>query len=83
MGLGLAARYDLADDLAGFGELTVVKRDEPVWSAGYRWKPSTLPFELDIFATNSTGLNGIGSILSNKEPSFGMSLHFENPLDLF
>ena len=83
MGLGLAARYDLADDLAGFGELTVVKRDEPVWSAGYRWKPSTLPFELDIFATNSIGLNGIGSILSNKKPSFGMSLHFENPLDLF
>ena len=82
VGIGLAARYDVAYDLAAFGELTAVKRDHPVWAAGLRWKSSKLPFELDIFTTNSVGMNGIGSLLSNNNPTLGVSLHFENPLEL-
>jgi hypothetical protein len=80
-GGGLAIRHDVTDSVAFFNEFTLVENDDPVWASGLLWQPTEMPFDLDVYMTNSVGRNGIGSLLSNDRPTFGLSLHFEGFFD--
>ena len=75
-------RYDLAPEVSAFGEFTAAYRDDPVWAGGLRLKPAKLPVWVDLFTTNAAGLRGLGSLLSNDTPSFGVAVHLERALDL-
>lgn len=82
LGAGVSLRYDLAPEVSAFGEFTAAYRDDPVWAGGLRLKPAKLPVWVDLFTTNAVGLSGLGSLLSNDTPSFGVAVHLERALDL-
>jgi hypothetical protein len=74
--------YDFSDTTTAIAEYTALHDDKPVWAVGLRHSPRNLPFSVDLYSTNAAGLNGIGSLLSNDDPQFGISLHWEGGLDL-
>lgn len=64
-------------DLELIGEVTAVSDDgDTIWAAGARYDlPNTL-FSADVYATNATGLHGLGTILAQDEPRYGLTLRF-------
>lgn len=81
-GAGVLFSYDFSDTTTAIAEYTALQDDKPVWALGLRHSPRNLPFSVDLYSTNAAGLNGIGSLLSNDDPQFGISLHWEGGLDL-
>ena len=81
-GRGLAIWHDITNRVALFNEFTLEKHDNPVWASGLRWQPAEMPFDFNVFITNSVRRTGIGSLLSNDTPTFGLSLHFESFFDV-
>ena len=75
--------HNFSDTITAIGEFTAVQSDKPVWAVGLRHSPRTLPFSIDLYASNAAGLNGIGSLLSNNDAQVGISLNWEAGLDLF
>ncbi len=82
-GVGVSASYDINESLTAIGEVTYVMDDDPVWAIGMRHDPEPLPFAFSVYATNAIGMNGIGSLVSNDTPQFGVMLHWEGDWDLF
>ena len=75
--------YDFSDKTTAIGEYTFTRDDDPVWSVGLRHSPRKSPFSIDIYSTNASGQYGLGSLLSNHNATFGVSLNWEGSLDLF
>ena len=73
-GLGFGINARAARDLELIGEFTYVLDDaDPVWAAGARYSIQNLPLSLDAFATNATGLTGVGTMMSQDDIRFGMN----------
>jgi hypothetical protein len=83
VGAGIMYSHNFSDTITAIGEFTAVQSDKPVWAVGLRHSPRTLPFSIDLYASNAAGLNGIGSLLSNNDAQVGISLNWEAGLDLF
>lgn len=80
-GAGLGVHYSFSNTLTAIGEYTYVRGDDAVWALGLRKSFSNVPFTVDLFTTNAVGLSGVGSLLSNDKPQFGISLHWETGFD--
>ncbi len=64
-------------DLELLGEVTAVSDGgDTIWSAGARYDLHGTPFSADVYATNATGLHGLGTMLAQDEPRYGLTLRF-------
>ncbi|PRX11055.1 UNVERIFIED_ORG: hypothetical protein BCL66_10215 [Martelella mediterranea] len=64
-------------DLELLGEVTAVSDDgDTIWSAGARYNLNGTPFSADVYATNATGLHGVGTMLAQDDPRYGLTLRF-------
>ena len=82
-GAGVMYSYDFSDTTTVVGEYTVVRNDGPVWAVSLRHSPHNLPFSISLYSTNAAGQTGLGSLLSNDDAQFGVSMNWEGRLDLF
>ena len=75
-GLGLGINQVLTDKLQLIGELTPVSGEELVWSTGLRYFDSTADLGIDIYASNASGQNSIGGLVSDTSTNIGFNVHW-------
>ncbi|AJY45454.1 hypothetical protein [Martelella endophytica] len=73
-GIGFGVNARAARDLELIGEYTYVLDDsDAVWAAGARYSPEGTPLSFDAFATNATGMTGVGTLMAQDDARFGVS----------
>ncbi|MBB4123367.1 hypothetical protein [Martelella radicis] len=76
-GIGAGVSVRPFRDLELMGEVTGVSDGaDVIWSAGARYDLHNTPFSADVYATNATGLHGVGTMLAQDEPRYGLTLRF-------
>lgn len=75
-GLGLGINQVLTDKLQLIGELTPVSGHELVWSTGLRYFESEADLGIDIYASNTSGQNSIGGLVSDTSTNIGFNVHW-------
>lgn len=75
--LGLGASYALTPQITAMAETHLLRGDAPSWALTARYQPEQLPVTFDLYATNAAGLSGIGPLLSNDRPHFGVAVTWQ------
>lgn len=77
VGFGFGANYEIASGLQLLGEITpVFGGDRAVWAIGTRYSFPTQPLNIDLYATNAIGRNGLGTLIGQADAQFGIGLNW-------
>ncbi len=76
LGLGMGVNYGFGNGLELIAEVTPVARDgdNPTWAIGARYNLGNSGFAVDAQATNAIGRYGIGSLVSQDDTRFALTL---------
>ena len=78
-GVGVGVSYRMTDALQMLAEVTATDRAQPaIWSIGARYDLDGLPVSIDAFATNAIGRHGLGTLIAQDDPRFGIGLTWRN-----
>jgi hypothetical protein len=80
-GLGAGINYTLNEKFSAIGEYTLTQNSDQIWALGARYNFPSAPLSIDLYSTNSSGLNGIGTLLDSGEAQIGISLHWHTDFD--
>ncbi|NJM19007.1 MAG: porin [Richelia sp. RM2_1_2] len=75
-GLGLGINQVLSNKLQLIAEITSVPGHELIWSTGLRYFESGADLGLDIYASNTSGQNGIGGLVADTSTNIGFNVHW-------
>ncbi|MEM9448122.1 MAG: hypothetical protein AAGA75_06275 [Cyanobacteria bacterium P01_E01_bin.6] len=80
VGIGLGVNYEVIRGLQLIGEVTPVidgENGEPtVWAAGARYQIPRTSVNLDLYATNAIGRNGLGTLAAEPGARFGFNVNW-------
>lgn len=76
IGLGLGINQVLSDKLQLIGELTPISGYELIWSTGLRYFEPGADLGIDIYASNTSGQNGIGGLIADTTTNIGFNVHW-------
>jgi hypothetical protein len=76
-GLGLGVDYQVTDTVKALAEVSGTTSDDTIWGLGLRYQPPVAATSIDAYATNATGLTGIGTLIEADEPTFGIRLNWQ------
>jgi hypothetical protein len=76
IGLGLGINQVLSDKVQLIGELTPISGHELIWSTGLRYFEPGADLGIDIYASNTSGQNGIGGLIADTSTNIGFNFHW-------